>query len=212
MRKVAAIRRLGADVRSVGEDFDAACLAAADLAAASGWQLLIDGADPWNGIAARVPVPKALELMIAVVDEMLLVDEDQIVEATREMSVAVPSKVEPAAGAGWAAVRAAEEHRGVVGVLVTGGNVVPAGSPDGVRSLDAVPEDRAGRLGVVARPRDSLQDQRLDRQAESQEERAADDQQSISCGQLADIASCGRAAEDHQHAGAEATERQDPER
>jgi threonine dehydratase len=76
-----------------------------------------------DGIAARVPVPEALELMIGVVDEMLLVDEDEIAAATREMSVAVPSTIEPAAGAAWAAIRAAEAHRGAIGVLVTGGNV-----------------------------------------------------------------------------------------
>jgi threonine dehydratase len=207
--KLAAMRRLGADVRTAGEDFDAARLAAADLAAGSGWHLLVDGEDPWisigagtialeltdavasgdlpaidrfyvpvgngaliggigtwlrsgasatrvigvqaaaapamtlswrerrpietpsadtiaDGIAARVPVPAALELMIGVVDEMLLVDEEQIVAATRQMSIAVPTTVEPAAGAAWAAIRAAESHAGAIGVLVTGGNVAPA--------------------------------------------------------------------------------------
>jgi threonine dehydratase len=206
--KVAAMRRLGADVRLVGEDFDAARLAAADLAVRTGWHLLVDGADPWiaigtgtialeltdaiaagdlpalerlyvpvgngaliagigtwlrsvapsmrvigvqaagapamtlswrerrpietptvdtlaDGIAARVPVPEALELMLNVVDEMLLVDEDQIVAATNELSVALPSTIEPAAGAAWAAIRAAEAQRGAIGVLVTGGNVSP---------------------------------------------------------------------------------------
>lgn len=204
--KVAAMRRLGADVRTAGEDFDAARLAAADLAAESGWHLLVDGADPWisigagtialeltdaiasgdlpalerfyvpvgngaliagigtwlrsaaastrvigvqaaaapamtlswrerrpietpradtiaDGIAARVPVPEALELMIEVVDEMLMVDEDQILAATSQMSVALPSTIEPAAGAAWAAIRAAEAHQDAIGVLVTGGNV-----------------------------------------------------------------------------------------
>lgn len=204
--KVAAMRRLGADVRTAGEDFDAARLAAADLAAESGWHLLVDGADPWisigagtialeltdaiasgdlpalerfyvpvgngaliagigtwlrsaaattrvigvqaaaapamtlswrerrpietpradtiaDGIAARVPVPEALELMIEVVDEMLMVDEDQILAATSQMSVALPSTIEPAAGAAWAAIRAAEAHQDTIGVLVTGGNV-----------------------------------------------------------------------------------------
>lgn len=215
--KVAAMRRLGADVRTVGEDFDAARLAAADLSAGSGWHLLVDGEDPWisigagtialelsdamaggdlpafdrfyvpvgngaliggigtwfrstssaprvigvqavgapamtlswrerrpietpsadtvaDGIAARVPVPAALELMIAVVDEMLLVDDDQIVAATREMSAAVPATIEPAAGAAWAAVRAAPSHTAAIGVLVTGGNIAPDGLPDGGRS------------------------------------------------------------------------------
>jgi threonine dehydratase len=205
--KVAAMRRLGADVRRVGEDFDAARLAAADHASASGWHLLVDGEDPWisigagsialeltdavaggelpplgqfyvpvgngaliagigtwlrsaapgtqvvgvqaaaapamtlswrerrpietpradtiaDGIAARVPVPQSLELMFGVVDEMRLVDEDEIVAATREMSVALPSAIEPAAGAAWAAVQAAEAHSGAIGILVTGGNVI----------------------------------------------------------------------------------------
>jgi threonine dehydratase len=204
--KLAAMRRLGADVRTVGEDFDAARLEAAEQAADSGWHLLVDGDDPWisigagtialelsdavvsgdlpaldrfyvpvgngaliagigtwlrseasatrvigvqaagapamtlswrerrpietpradtiaDGIAARVPVAAALEVMLEVVDEMLLVDDDQIVAATRELSAAVPTTVEPAAGATWAAIRAAQSHTGAIGVLITGGNV-----------------------------------------------------------------------------------------
>jgi threonine dehydratase len=203
--KVAAMRRLGADVRLAGEDFDAARSAAADLAAETGWRLLVDGQDPWiaigsgtiaaeltdgiaaddlpafdrfyvpvgngaliagigtwlraqrpsvrligvqaaaapamtlswrarrpietpsantiaDGIAARVPVAEALELMIAVVDEMQLVDEEEIAEATRELASALPSTVEPAAGAAWAAVRRAESQDGPIAILVTGGN------------------------------------------------------------------------------------------
>lgn len=206
--KVAAMRRLGADVRTVGEDFDAARVAAAEHAGESGWLLVVDGQDPWisigagtmaleltdaiargdlpelerfyvpvgngaliagigtwlrsaapatrvigvqaamapamtlswrerrpietaradtiaDGIAARVPVPEALELMFDAVDEMQLVEEDQIVTATGEMSVALPSAIEPAAGAAWAAIRADGARRGAVGVLVTGGNVSP---------------------------------------------------------------------------------------
>jgi threonine dehydratase len=204
--KVAAMRRLGAEVRLVGEDFDAARLAAAEHATASGWHLLVDGKDPWisigagsialeltdavasgdlpaierlyvpvgngaliagigtwlrfaapatrvigvqaaaapamtlswrerrpietpradtiaDGIAARVPVPEALALMLEVVDEMQLVGEDQIVAATRNLSLALPSAIEPAAGAAWAAVEAAQARGGAIGVLVTGGNV-----------------------------------------------------------------------------------------
>jgi threonine dehydratase len=50
--KVAAMSRLGADVRQVGEDFDAAREAAAAHAAERGWELLVDGADPWIAIGA----------------------------------------------------------------------------------------------------------------------------------------------------------------
>lgn len=206
--KLSAMRRLGADVRTVGEDFDAARVAAAEHAEAGGWHLVVDGQDPWisigagtmaleltdaiargdlpefgrlyvpvgngaliagigmwlrsaapamrvigvqaamapamtlswrerrpietpradtiaDGIAARVPVPEALELMFDAVDEMQLVEEDQIVAATGEMSVALPSTIEPAAGAAWAAIRADKASRGAIGVLVTGGNISP---------------------------------------------------------------------------------------
>jgi threonine dehydratase len=50
--KVAAMRRLGAEVRLVGKDFDAAREAAATHATASGWRLIVDGADPQIAIGA----------------------------------------------------------------------------------------------------------------------------------------------------------------
>jgi threonine dehydratase len=211
--KVAAMRRLGADVRLVGEDFDAAGAAAATHVAESGWRLLIDGLDPWitigagtmaieltdaveagdlpalealyvpvgdgaliggigtwlrqaapatrvigvqaeeapavtlswragrpirteraatvaDGLAARVPLPEALEVMRTSVDEMLLVGEDAILAAQLELSTALPFAVEPSAAVGWAAIRAAPAHVGTVGLILTGGNVPPPGGPD----------------------------------------------------------------------------------
>ncbi len=204
--KVAAMRRLGADVRQVGEDFDAAREAAAAHAALSGWELLVDGADAWiaigagtmaceltdavaagdlppisaiyvpvgnaalingigawmrtaapdtkvigaqatgapamtlswrarqaietervdtiaDGIAARVPIPEALQLMLEVVDEMRLVDDPAIIAATDRMSEALPLRIEPSAGAAWAA---ALQHppTGPIAIILTGGNVV----------------------------------------------------------------------------------------
>ena len=206
--KVAAMRRLGADVRLVGEDFDAAREAAARHVAESGWRLLVDGQDPWiaigagsiaaelteaiergdlpelaalyvpvgngaliagigawlkevrpgirvigvqaeaapamtlswrerrpietrsaatiaDGIAARVPVAEALELMLRHVDDMLLVSEEEIVDAQRELRRGLPFSLETAAAAGWAAAR---RHRPAepIGLVLTGGNVVPA--------------------------------------------------------------------------------------
>jgi threonine dehydratase len=50
--KVAAMRRLGADVRLGGQDFDAARAAAGSFADGEGWTLLVDGADPWITIGA----------------------------------------------------------------------------------------------------------------------------------------------------------------
>ena len=204
--KVAAMRRLGAEVQLVGEDFDLARAAAAELALETGQRLLVDGQDPWmaigagtmalelteavaqeelpalsaiyvpvgngsliagigtwlrhaapstrvigvqaarapamtlswragraietsradtvaDGIAARVPVAEALALMLDVVDEMLLVDETAILDATEELSAALPFSVEPAAGAGWAAMREALPGSGPIGLVLTGGNV-----------------------------------------------------------------------------------------
>ena len=203
--KVAAMRRLSAEVRLVGEDFDEAVAAASRAATEDGWRLLVDGQDPWiaigagtialeltdgvaagglpaleavyvpvgngaliggvgawfkevapevrvigvqaerapamerswrarrpieteradtiaDGIAARVPVPEALELMLAFVDEMVLVSEEEIIEATRELEVAVPVAIETAAGAGWAAARRSGASRGPITLIVTGGN------------------------------------------------------------------------------------------
>jgi threonine dehydratase len=57
--KVAAMRRLGAEVRLAGEDFDAARAAASEDAVRRGWRLLVDGEDPWIAIGAGT---MALEL------------------------------------------------------------------------------------------------------------------------------------------------------
>jgi threonine dehydratase len=50
--KVAAMRRLGAEVRLVGEDYDVAGDAAEAYVAESGWRRLTDGVDPWTTIGA----------------------------------------------------------------------------------------------------------------------------------------------------------------
>jgi threonine dehydratase len=207
--KVAAMRRLGAEVRLVGEDFDAAREAAAAHAEDDNAHLLVDGEDAWiaigagtmaaeltdaivsgdlpelaalyvpvgngaliggvgawladrmpalrlvgvqaeaapamtlswrerraietptadtvaDGIAARVPVPEALELMIRHVDDMVLVSEAEILDAQDQLGRALPLTVETAAAAGWAA---ASRHGRTepIGFVLTGGNVVPAG-------------------------------------------------------------------------------------
>lgn len=205
--KLAAMRRLGADVRTVGKDFDAARHAAAEAAERAGWQLLVDGQDPWiaigaggvgaelvdgvasaalpaleavfvpvgngaliagigtlikaesrstrvigvqaqgapsmtlswrarapipteradtiaDGIAARVPVPEALAIMLDVVDDMLLVSEEEIVAAQRELTEMLPFSVEPAGAAGWAAIRR-DRSAAPIAFILTGGNVSP---------------------------------------------------------------------------------------
>lgn len=207
--KLAAMRRLGAQVRLAGEDFDAARDAAADYARTGGWHLLVDGEDPWiaigagtiaaeltdamdvgdlpqlaalyvpvgngalivgigawlkevrprvrvigvqaeeapamamswrerrpietptartvaDGIATRVPIIEALDLMVRYVDAIELVSEKEILAAQQELRAALPFAVETAAAAGWAAARrhATPEP---IGFILTGGNVSPPG-------------------------------------------------------------------------------------
>jgi threonine dehydratase len=207
--KVLAMRRLGARVQLVGDDFDAARSAAAEHADALGWLLLVDGQDPWiaigagtmaveltnavsrgdlpalaalyvpvgngaliggvgtwmkaaspttrvigvqaerapamtlswqqqrpletetadtvaDGIAVRVPVPEALEVMRGSVDDMVLVSEEAILDAQRELSAALPLAIEASAAAAWAAARSAAAGAGAVAFILTGGNVPPA--------------------------------------------------------------------------------------
>jgi threonine dehydratase len=80
-----------------------------------------------DGIAARVPVPQALELMRELVDDFWLVDDDGIVEAMRLVFEHEGLVVEPAGAAGLAALLAhREELAGLhVGVPLCGANVAP---------------------------------------------------------------------------------------
>ncbi|HET7726370.1 MAG TPA: pyridoxal-phosphate dependent enzyme [Candidatus Limnocylindrales bacterium] len=78
-----------------------------------------------DGIATRVPVPAALELMDGRVDEMLLVREADLPRAQAVLANALGVTVEAAAGASWAGVLADTDRRpGACLVLVTGSNVV----------------------------------------------------------------------------------------
>ena len=84
-----------------------------------------------DGIATRVPVPEALDLMRGNVDDMLLVSEDEIAEALGELRAALPVTVEPSAAAAWAAARRRGAEPGAVAIILTGGNVPPANALGG---------------------------------------------------------------------------------
>ena len=78
-----------------------------------------------DGIAVREPVPEVLPVLRQVVDEMLLVDDDDLLEAMRLLHREAGIVAEPA---GAAAVAAALRHRDrldarLVAAVVTGGNV-----------------------------------------------------------------------------------------
>ena len=76
-----------------------------------------------DGIATRVSIPRAVELMASRVDDMRLVTEDLIRIAQQELSAALGITVEAAGAAGWAALVAGPIPRGPVLLIVTGSNV-----------------------------------------------------------------------------------------
>jgi threonine dehydratase len=83
-----------------------------------------------EGIACRVPVPEALEMMVGRIDDLLLVSEEQLYAADAELRAATGITVEGAAAASWAGLLAdtgraerAGGDRGAALVLVTGSNV-----------------------------------------------------------------------------------------
>ena len=204
--KLARMRALGADVREVGDNFDAAVAAAREHAAETGALMLVDGDDAristgaatigleltdaaavgalpspavvsvpvgngalingigawmrdaapacrivgvqaegapamalsWrakrpidtdaattyaDGIAARVSIPLAVELMDGRVDDMVLVSEAAMHEAQAELTDALGITVEGAAAASWAALIDGPRPDGPAVVIVTGSNV-----------------------------------------------------------------------------------------
>ncbi len=79
-----------------------------------------------EGIATRVPVPEALDMMVGRVDEMLLVSEEALHAGQAELTEALGITVEGAAAASWAALLADPARRaGPAFVLVSGSNVEP---------------------------------------------------------------------------------------
>lgn len=78
-----------------------------------------------DGIAVRVPVPKALEVMRQVVDEVMLVTDEEMLAAMTDLHLDAGLVVEPAGAAGLAAVAARREDlAGLrVAVVITGGNL-----------------------------------------------------------------------------------------
>jgi threonine dehydratase len=77
-----------------------------------------------EGIATRVPVPAALELMNGRLDEVLLVGESALHDAQDALTSALGVTAEGSAAASWAGLLADRERRpGACLVLLTGANV-----------------------------------------------------------------------------------------
>jgi threonine dehydratase len=78
-----------------------------------------------DGIAIRVPVPEAVDTMLKVVDEVMLVTDEEMLAGARALHSDVGLVVEPSGAAGVAAIaRTAELFMGKrVATILTGGNL-----------------------------------------------------------------------------------------
>jgi len=78
-----------------------------------------------DGIAVRVPVPEAVEIMATTVDEVMLVPDDEMRSWMRHVLADTGLVIEPAGAAGVAAIaRVAAEWKGSrVATVLTGGNL-----------------------------------------------------------------------------------------
>ena len=76
-----------------------------------------------DGIASRIAVPRAVELMAGRVDAMLTVSEDALRGAQAELTDALGVTVEGAAAASWAGLLAGPPPEGPALVIITGSNV-----------------------------------------------------------------------------------------
>ena len=78
-----------------------------------------------EGIACRVPIPEALDMMVGRVDELVLVTEAELHAAEAQMTAATGVTVEGAAAASWAGLLADPRRDGPALVILTGSNVAP---------------------------------------------------------------------------------------
>ena len=76
-----------------------------------------------DGIASRIAIPRAVELMFGRVDAMHTVGEDALHDAQAELTEALGITVEGAAGASWAGLLQSPPTAGAALVIVTGSNV-----------------------------------------------------------------------------------------
>jgi threonine dehydratase len=76
-----------------------------------------------DGIASRVAIPAAVELMTGRVDEMRIVSDDDLRSAQAELTAELGITVEGAAAASWAGLLGGPKPAGPAVVIVTGSNV-----------------------------------------------------------------------------------------
>ncbi len=76
-----------------------------------------------DGIASRIAIPAAVELMLGRVDEMRIVSDEAIRAAQAELSAELGIMVEGAAAASWAGLLAGPRPDGPAIVVITGSNI-----------------------------------------------------------------------------------------
>jgi threonine dehydratase len=75
-----------------------------------------------DGIASRVAIPRAVELMRGRVDDMITVPDKALRVAQAELTMELGITVEGAAAASWAGLLAGERPAGPALIIVTGSN------------------------------------------------------------------------------------------
>jgi threonine dehydratase len=92
---------------------------------AAGRPIDADRADTYaDGIASRVAIPRAVELMFGRVDEMRTVSDARLHETQQELTDALGITVEGAAAASWAGLLETPPQDGAAAlVIITGSNV-----------------------------------------------------------------------------------------
>jgi threonine dehydratase len=116
------LRSAAPDCRVVGVQSDAA--PSMTLSWRAGKPVETDTAETFaDGIASRVPVPEALEMMRGRVDDMTLVSESDLHAAQAELRQALGITVEGAAAASWAGILAdPAPPAGAALLIITGSN------------------------------------------------------------------------------------------
>jgi threonine dehydratase len=79
-----------------------------------------------DGIATRIPVPKAVERMQGLVDDMVLVDDSQLIAAMKLAASTLGLILEPSGAAGLAAIQAHSLAGEQLATVLTGGNIHPS--------------------------------------------------------------------------------------
>ena len=104
-----------------------------------------------DGIAVRVPVTEAVDAMASTVDEVMLVTDDEMVQAMRHLLSDAGLIVEPAGAAGVAGIeqRSQQLAGSRVAAILTGGNLTEEQIADW---LGGKPTRVRGRRGSRARP------------------------------------------------------------